>query len=176
MDVKWTLFPGCISGRANEGVLPAAARSVIACFDRHYDQISSVNHQLKVDAVLDVLRHDLTSFGFSVRSGRGRSEQIMLPVRAGLSRKALDEFPVDAFSKEGRAALMVSAGRGVLNNDFLKHLLVASMLSDVRCACIAVRQVYSSPREYDKARDFLSTLYSSGSVDLALESVILIGY
>jgi hypothetical protein len=176
VGIKWTLFPESPSGYVSDKGLPGIACSIISCFERRYEEISSGNHSLNANDVLEKLKDELTGIGFSVRQGKTKAERIYLPVLGGEAQEVLCEFSVDAYHKDSLLFLDVEAGRGVTNNEYLKTLLVASMLADVRYLCIALRQVYKSSRDYEKAGEFLRILYSSGAVDLALDGVLLIGY
>jgi hypothetical protein len=70
----------------------------------------------------------------------------------------------------------VEAGRGYLNNQFLKDLFQACMMHDVDYCAIAVRNRYITVNDYESVLSFFETLYASNRLKLPLKGVLLVGY
>lgn len=64
---------------------------------------------------------------------------------------------------------MIEAGRGVVNNQFLKDFFQACMMHDVRFPGIAVRNRYKANRDFDRVIAFFDTLYASRRLSLPLK-------
>ena len=75
-----------------------------------------------------------------------------------------------------RNVVEVEAGRGYLNNQFLKDLFQACMMHNVDYCAIAVRNHYIKSRDFEKVKGFFETLFASGRLQLPLKGVLLIGY
>ena len=70
----------------------------------------------------------------------------------------------------------VEAGRGVLNNQFLKDLFQACMMRDVEYLGIAVRHIYKGNADFEQVVTFFETLYASNRLQLPLKGILVIGY
>lgn len=74
----------------------------------------------------------------------------------------------------------VEAGRGVINNQFLKDLFQACMMDDVDYLAIAVRNKYIAAGirnpDFDRVVIFFDTLYASNRMVLPLKGVLVLGY
>jgi hypothetical protein len=70
----------------------------------------------------------------------------------------------------------VEAGRGVVNNQFLKDLFQACMMHGVTEFAVALRNDYRGTNDFERAARFFETLYASNRLKLPLEGVLLIGY
>jgi hypothetical protein len=152
------------------------ALDVVAVFQRAADQIDSASHTLASNEVLVILSPDLRNVGFAVEAGKKRQEKIAVPVlfgRNGLLEKA---FEADAYHEQEGFVLEVEAGRGVLNNQFLKDLFQACMMHDVRVLAIAVRNRYQRSRDFEEVCKFFDTLYASNRLHLPLDGILIIGY
>ena len=89
----------------------------------------------------------------------------------GLNGKLEKSFDADAYHSEKGFVLEVEAGRGVVNNQFLKDLFQACMMRDVDFLGIAVRNIYKNGRDFDKVVKFFETLYASNRLVLPLKGI-----
>jgi hypothetical protein len=85
-------------------------------------------------------------------------------------------FDADGVNTLTKTVLEVEAGRGVVNNDFLKHLFQACMMHDVDYFVVAVRLLYQKRNDFEVAYRFFDTLYASRRLELPLRGVLLLGY
>lgn len=74
----------------------------------------------------------------------------------------------------------VEAGRGVVNNQFLKDLFQACMMDEVDYLAIAVRNVYTaagvSNADFERVVTFFDTLFASNRMRLPLKGILILGY
>ena len=85
-------------------------------------------------------------------------------------------FDADAYHRDLRFVLEVEAGRGVLNNQFLKDLFQACMMHDADYLGIAVRNIYGQSADFEKVIRFFDTMYASNRLKLPLKGILVIGY
>lgn len=85
-------------------------------------------------------------------------------------------FEADAWHREQKMVVEVEAGRGYLNNQFLKDLFQACMMHDVDYCTIAVRNRYIDSNDFENVVSFFETLYASRRLTLPLKGVLVIGY
>lgn len=154
---------------------PTVLSAVEELFRKHHAEVSSDSHDLKSLDVLKILQPGLGELGFQshIRPDVKSKKSIELPADDP-SSALICKF--DAFHKQQGVALMVHAGRGVINNDFLKSVLHASLAKDVSYLVLAVRNTYRKSNNYDTVRAFLEVLLSSQNTILDLNAVRLIGY
>jgi hypothetical protein len=168
-DLKFQLFPR--SCGMNESL-----QSVIDCFDIHINQISSSQHQLSSNEVLEIIRNSLENKQFICETGKTKDKKISIPVLFGYNNKIDKSFNADALSRDGKIVIEVEAGRAVDNNQFLKDIFQACMMLDVLYLVIAVRNDYRGSNDFMKVYMFLETLYVSNRLHLPLKGILLIGY
>lgn len=72
--------------------------------------------------------------------------------------------------------LEVEAGRGVVNNQFLKDLFQACMMHDVFYLAVAVRDIYRGNSDFEAVTRFFDTMYASNRLSLPLKGILIIGY
>lgn len=152
------------------------AVGVVSAFDDVGDQISSVSHELSSNQVLAAIAPGLLKVGFQVEAGKRRSEKISVPVLFGPGGRPEKSFDADAYHEAEGFVVEVEAGRGVLNNGFLKDLFEACMMHAVKHLAIAVRNRYKNVEDFEQVRLFFETLYTSNRLQLPLEGVLIIGY
>ena len=151
-------------------------RSVVKVFEDCEDELQAKSNELSSNGVLAVLRFGLQSLGFRVETGKKASEKIRVPVLYGRNGMPEKVFEADAWHKEEKLVLEVEAGRGYLNNQFLKDLFQACMMHDVDYCAIAVRNRYITVNDYESVVSFFETLYASNRLKLPLKGVLLVGY
>jgi hypothetical protein len=113
---------------------------------------------------------------FKVERGKRASEKIHVPVLFGMNGRLEKSFDADAYHEGEGFVIEVEAGRGVLNNQFLKDLFQACMMHDVRNLAIAVRNTYKGTKDFLEVVRFFDTLYASNRLQLPLEGVLIIVY
>lgn len=126
--------------------------------------------------MLAEIRDALVDCGFAVETGKKEADRICVPVLFGLNGRIEKSFHADAYNEREGFVIEVEAGRGVVNNQFLKDFFQACMMHDVKYLAIAVRNTYRNLNDFERVRRFFDTLYASNRLHLPLEGVLLIGY
>lgn len=166
---NWMYFP-----KSEEP--PQLVRNVVAVFEAAEEEIEERFDETVSDVVLSIVRPGLERLGFEVETGKSAAEKIHVPVLFGLNGRLEKSFEADAWHRQGKIVLEVEAGRGYLNNQFLKDLFEACMMHDVEYCAIAVRNLYIKSPDFKKVCAFFETLYSGGRLRLPLKGVLIIGY
>jgi hypothetical protein len=174
--IDWQFFPKSIQ-------TPLHLEKIVGHFNRIESKISSSNHTLDSNSVLKIARDGLEKLNFSVEKGKKKKDKIIVPVLFGKNGKLEKSFEADAFNELTKTVVEVEAGRAVINNQFLKDLFQACMMSDVDYLVLAIRKIYiagSSPvvtyRDFEKVISFFETLYASSRLKLPLKGILVIGY
>lgn len=155
---------------------PIITHEIVKVFQKAADSIDSSSHDLSSNGVLRLLSEGLQEIGFKVEKGRRREDRIDVPVLFGHGGSIAKAFQADAYNGLARVVLEVEAGRGLLNNQFLKDLFEACMMSDVKYAALAVRNTYKKSEDFKEVVKFFETLYASNRLQLPLDGVLVIGY
>lgn len=167
--INWFFFP-----KSSE---PAPlAKRVVASFESVADDIDSEQADLTSNEVLERVCPHLVKAGFAVETGKRASQKIMVPVLFGRNGKPEKSFEADAYHAEEGFVVEVEAGRGVVNNQFLKDLFQACMMHGVRYLAIAVRNKYRSSNDFERVVRFFDTLYASNRLALPLNGILILGY
>lgn len=167
--IRWLYYP-----RSSAPIDTALA--VVKAFQLVATHIDSANHDLDSNRVLSKVAPHLIEAGFVVESGKRKANKISVPVLFGLNGRLEKAFDADAYHERAGFVLEVEAGRGVVNNQFLKDLFQACMMHDVRHLAIAVRNVYRGSNDFDRVCKFMDTLFASGRLRLPLEGILILGY
>lgn len=167
--INWAYYPK--SSRATP-----LALAVVNAFQEGLAGIDSVIFDLPSNQVLAAVSGSLLSAGFSVETGKKMGERISVPVLFGLNGRMEKSFDADAYHQEEGFVVEVEAGRGVVNNQFLKDLFQACMMHDVHYLAIAVRNVYRRVNDFERVLRFFDTLYASNRLVLPLKGILIIGY
>ena len=125
-----------------------ALRGVDA-FEAEQAKLASRVPTLSSNGVLAVVRHRLVELGFAVQSGTREQGQVPVPVLFGKDGKVEKCFYADAYHAGEGFVLEVEAGRGVVNNQFLKDLFRACMMNEVRHVAIALRTIYRRNTDFE---------------------------
>lgn len=165
-EVRWIHYPRWRKP-------PQIVRNVVGAFEQVAHLVSSAAHNLKSNEVLGHVRPWLQTLGFQVEEGKGRVRVPVLFGEGGLPQKS---FHADAHHNDLGVVVEVEAGRAYTNNQFLKDLFQACVMSEVHELVIAVRQVYRENKNYDDIAKFFETLYASPRLRLPLDGVTLVGY
>lgn len=168
--INWSYFP-----RSDKPT--ALALSVVAAFEAVAAEIDSETHaKLESNQVLAKVEPGLALCGFQVETGKTKEKKIRVPVLFGRNGRLEKSFDADAYSEKDGFVVEVEAGRGVTNNQFLKDLFQACMMHGVDYLAIAVRNVYRTSPDFERAERFFQTLYASNRLRLPLKGILLIGY
>lgn len=149
---------------------------VVRSFEAAEHLIDSGKHEHPSNFVLQQVAPHLMVLGFKVEVGKKSDDKIRVPVLFGLNGKLERSFEADAYHEVSGFVLEVEAGRGVVNNQFLKDLFQACMMHDVTTLGIAVRNVYRKNRDFEYVMRFFNTLYASNRLKLPLNGLLIIGY
>ena len=157
--------------------IPEHLESLIGAFEKNQEKISSQKHTLNSNSVLEILRSDLESAEFRIEKGKKLNEKIKIPVLFGENGKVIKSFDVDGFNDDTGTVLEVEAGRGVMNNQFLKDFFESCIMTDVNYCVIAVRDVYlKTQKDFEKVMDFFESMYASGRLGIPLKGLLIVGY
>lgn len=171
--IAWQYYP------KSDG-LPAHLLLVVNAFIAHEPAIGSIvgsgESDLSSNRVLETIAPELLQLGYRVETSKKASDKIPVPVLFGRNGQIEKSFQADAYDPTTGTVLEIEAGRGVVNNGFLKDLFEACMMQDVNYAAIAVRNVYRRTRDFDRVLSFFDTLYASRRLTLPLTGVLIIGY
>ena len=167
--INWQLFP-------KSNAIPPHLVQVVDVFKRNEQAISSASRQLNSDAVLAKVADGLEECGFRVERSKRGPDKIRVPVLFGKNGRMEKAFDADGLNPATRTVIEVEAGRGVLNNQFLKDLFQACMMHDVDNLVIAVRYTYQKVEDFEVVTTFFETLYASGRLQLPLKNILVIGY
>ncbi len=167
--INWQYFP-------QSDKPPRIMEDVVGVFERRALDIESGKANLKSNAVLEKLRPGLAEIGFQVEQGKTKAQQIRFPVLFGRDGKVAKSFHADGFHSACKCVPEVEAGRGVVNNQFLKDLFQACMMQDVDYLAIAVCNHYGTFADFEAVIRFFETLYASRRLVLPLRGVLIIGY
>ena len=155
---------------------PPFVRAVVKVFEGAEDELHEKSKELTSNGALAVLCPGLQALGFQVETGKKAVDKIRVPVLFGRNGKPEKTFEADAWHVEEKMVLEVEAGRGYLNNQFLKDLFQACMMHDIDYCAIAVRNRYITVNDYENVLSFFETLYTSNRLKLPLKGLLVIGY
>src|ERR1700758_4190254 len=122
--IPWQYFP-------TSDPAPQHLLDLVSQFELKGDEIASETHDLNSNAVLSVLRPGLVGIGYRVETSKAAVDRINVPVLFGRNGRIQKSFDADAYNRDERTVLEIEAGRGVVNNQFLKDLFQACMMVDV---------------------------------------------
>jgi hypothetical protein len=166
---NWVFFPKSIAP-------PPFIRAVVGVFESCEDELIAKSKDLQSNGVLALLCPGLQSLGFEVETGKRVAQKIRVPVLFGRHGIIEKSFEADAWHRGQKIVVEVEAGRGYLNNQFLKDLFQACMMHDVDYCGIAIRNRYLGSNDFENVISFFETLYTSGRLQLPLKGVLIIGY
>ena len=167
--INWQYYP-------KSDVAPQIVATTIAAFESVATQISSESNTLESNAVLEILANKLTLAGFLVETGKTKEGKVRVPVLFGRNGRLEKSFDADAYHRDEGFVSEVEAGRGVVNNQFLKDLFQACMMHDVLYLGIAVRNTYRSSPDFERVIRFFDTMYASNRLKSPLKGILVIGY
>ncbi|MGG1630329.1 hypothetical protein [Rossellomorea sp. NRS-1567] len=161
--------------------LPDFLSQVVQVFSEMNRRILNTNRKYRSNDILAECRGGLISIGYKVEGSHNTDGNfIEVPVLFGRNNVLEKSFRADAFNEEDKSVIEVEAGRGVLNNQFLKDLFQACMMQNVDYLTIAVLNEYRTKNRlnnnFDEVCKFFDALYSTDRLKLPLKGVLIIGY
>ena len=159
----------------NNEEIPNFLFDVVKSFQKNEEVIGSKN-ELVSDEVLAKMYNDLCELGFIVEKSKKKEDKIPIPVLFGQNNKITKKFEADGVNRATKTVLEIEAGRGILNNQFLKDYFEACMMIDIEYCVIAVRNTYKGSKDFEHAKLFFDTLYTSNKIKTDLKGLLLIGY
>jgi len=168
-QIKWQHFPKNV--RPSEGL-----ELVLESFGLVVDSFSSHEFEYESNNVLAKVRPALEQRGFKVESSKKSDGKISLPVLFGVNGKVEKSFEADAFHENFKVIVEVEAGRAISNWQILKDLFESCVVTDAEYLAIAVRQVYKTSKDFDKAVALFETLDASDRLKLPLKGILIVGY
>jgi hypothetical protein len=156
------------------------AEAVVKAFRAGHASYTSDNHTFTSNETLAHVAPHLEALGFRVESGKKKIEKISVPVLYGNNGVVDKSFDADAYHEKEKFVIEVEAGRGLVNNQFLKDLFQACMMDDVEYLSIALRNVYvaggTKSQDFVQVVRWFDTLYASSRLQLPLKGILIIGY
>lgn len=168
-STNWIFFP-----KSDDP--PPFVRDVVQVFEKAEPELRARAPELVSNVALAILRPGLEALGFKVESGKRKAEKIRVPVLFGRQGVVEKAFEADAWHKGNKMVVEVEAGRGYINNQFLKDFFQACMMHDVEYCGIAVRNRYIDSADFENVVSFFETLYASNRLRLPLKGLLIVGY
>ncbi len=168
-QVRWMSFP-----RSRE--VPPLGRNVIEAFEEIHPRIASVQHDLSSNEVLAIACPNLQALGFDVETGKKQADKIRVPVLFGENGRFEKSFDADAWHRQEGFVIEVEAGRAVDNNQFLKDIVQASVMTGVEHLAVACRNIYRKNDDFRTITNFLETIFVSDRISLPLKTILILGY
>ncbi|MCG7380332.1 hypothetical protein MH215_25480 [Paenibacillus sp. ACRSA] len=161
--------------------------NVVKVFEKMENEIATESRNYKSNEILAACKNGLTAIGYKVEGNHNEgSKHIEVAVLFGRNNVMEKSFRADAYNSEAKSVIEVEAGRGVLNNQFLKDLFQACMMQDVEYLTIAVLNKYRilnnnktkfrENNDFEEVCKFFDALYSSERLKLPLKGILVIGY
>lgn len=167
--INWVLFPHSVKP-------DDMSRSIVEIFSKSEAMIDSEKFTYESNEVLKILEPELQKLGFQVEKSKKAEDKIHVPVLYGMNGRVEKSFEADGYHPECQYVLEVEAGRGYVNNQFLKDFFEACVMINVDKLCIAVRNKYKASNDFDKVCRFFDSLYASNKLQIPLSSLLIIGY
>ena len=164
---------------------PDFGAKIVGVFKKYENTIATLDlpKGLTSDQVLQTLAPDLISLGFTLETGKGKTQRVERPVFFGEDGKPTLRYQIDGFHSDWKCGLEVEAGRAWMGNAVYRDLIQASVMVNLAYLCLAVpntyrfnakgRQIVS--RDYENTRDVADALYGHSRLKMPY-GLLLIGY
>lgn len=149
----------------------------------HLDSVIEVFRKTQFGAkdkskeILKKVGKELEKLNYTVETS---GSAVKVPFSSEVSNSKGDFFKVDAYNAKMKTVIEIEAGRAVMNNQFLRVLMQATLMQDVDFLVIAVKRAYlianRENKDFDSVCTFMDALYSSDRVVLPLKGILIIGY
>lgn len=160
----------------NNDTIPQHLIDIVNAFKVLEKDISSEKHTLSSDDVLSKFVKPFKDLGYNIETGKRKEDKISIPVLYGVNGKIVKKFEADAYNQTLETVVEIEAGRGVLNNQFLKDYFEACMMLNVQYCVIAVRNIYGKTKDFEYVKNFFDALYTSRRITTYLKGLLIIGY
>lgn len=168
--INWQFYP-------KSDLIPDHLLKVQETFQKNEHRFKLNNKgRLVSNDVLELVRRDLEKQGYLVEKSKKNVDKIIVPVLFGRNGKPEKTFEADCYNKETQCVIEVEAGRGVLNNQFLKDFFQACVMYNVEYLVIAIRNSYKGSNDFDRVFAFFDTIYASGRLQVPLKGLLILGY
>lgn len=142
---------------------------------------SSLHNELSSNQVLEIIRPNLETIGWSIETGQKAAQKIHRPVLFGDNNEAKVRYEIDGWHDQHRAVLEVESGRGWQGNAFYRDLIRTSLIHGAEYLVIGLRMSYTyggitGQNDFEKGRDQLDAVYASGRLILPFSGVMLFGW
>lgn len=113
---------------------------VFEVFLKSGSQISTatLSKGLSSDAVMSVLRADLSKLGFEVEAGKKHVQKLKRPVFFGEDGRPSRQYEIDGFHSEWNCGIEIEAGRAWMGNAVYRDLIQAMVMVDLSHLILAV--------------------------------------
>lgn len=171
----WRFYPYSISPPAWTGGVVKAFTDARGAVD------SRTLHGISSDRALAHIRPALEGLGFTVESGKKKTEKILRPVLFGEQGRPVVSYEVDAYHPGDRVAVEVEAGRGAANNADYRDIIRASLMVDADYLVMAMMLRYTAgqslaTKSYEVTSKRIDAIYASDRLQLPLKGILLVGY
>ncbi len=171
--MQWIYFP-------KTQPIPNHLKQIVKAFEGVHQGIDSTKNdneeRLNSNEVLKILEPRLIKLGYEVEKSKSKSDKIIVPVLFGNDGRIDKYFEADALHRDLKTVIEVEAGRALVNNQFLKDIFQASVMSEVDYLVVAVRSLYRGKNDFEHISKWLEIIYQTNRIQLELEGILLIGY
>ena len=167
--ITWQYYP-------KSDQIPGHLLDVQRTFQKNDSLLKLKEGSLVSNDVLEIVRRDLEFLGYKVEKGLKKEDKIVVPVLFGRNGMPEKTFEADAYNQNTKSVIEVEAGRGVLNNQFLKDFFQACVMYNVEYLVIAVRNNYKGSYDFERVHAFFDTIYASGRLQVPLKGLLILGY
>ena len=129
---------------------------------------SETNKLQKRDVVL-ILSEELNKIGFIVNHNGHKYSVNRIS-------STDNSFVVSAYNEKEKYVLQIEAGRGIMNNEYIKDYLEACLMTNADYLCIAVKNNYINNNDFETACNFFKIVYDNHRLNVPLKGLLIIGY
>jgi hypothetical protein len=161
------------------------APKIAELFMQHEQEIGTAILQkgLSSDAVMSVLREDLSRMGFDIEAGKKHAQKLKRPVFFGEDGRPSRQYEIDGFHPEWNCGIEIEAGRAWMGNAIYRDLIQAMVMVDLEHLILAVPLSYKyvsagrpvTSNDYANTVSVADALYSHSRVRIPY-GLTVIGY
>lgn len=174
----WAYFP-------RQQPAPPWVEKFLTAVSLRQAEIDSHEHlKMDSDQVVKHLEDQLTVEGWQIEAGKKAADKIHRPVLFGDNGSVRVKQELDGWHPTERIVLEVESGRGWQGNAVYRDLVRASLVTEAEFLALGVRQQYTynssgkvtHQNDFERTRDMLDSVYSSGRLALPFKGVLLFGW